>query len=156
MCSPKPEEGVIGSPKPFTGSSEPFDVGARASRCTLRHHDVSLAPTHSHLKTGTLKGVWVLLRLEMYDDTFSPFILLKARAFMPSPSFYFTSYSHKSKICIRVSFGYSHAQETEAFEHFKHISWLLGLLIGFYLRYNVIVNTTHLPWSRHMETNLLC
>lgn len=59
----------------------------RRAVCTLGHHGISPAPIHAYSKAGTLKSVLVLLRLEMSYSTFSAFVLLKARTFLPSSSF---------------------------------------------------------------------
>lgn len=104
----------------------------RRAVCPLGHHGISLAPTYAYFKIGTLKCILVLLRLEMSYATFSAFVLLKARTFLPSSSFYIPSYPEKSKICIRVSFGCSRAHGT-----FYTRSWSLSLFTGLCLRYNV-------------------
>lgn len=104
----------------------------RRAVCTLGHRGISLAPTHAYFKAGTLKGVLVLLRLEMSFSAFSAFVLLRARTFLPSSSFYFPSYPEKSKICIRVSFGCSRAHGT-----FCTHSWSLSLFTELCLKYNI-------------------
>lgn len=108
---------------PSPGGSEPFNVGAKkSSMYPWPPWHLSSPQTHAYFKTGTLKVFQFLLRLEMSYSTFLAFVLLKARTFLPSSSFYIPSYPQKSKICIRVSFECSRAHGT-----FYTHSWSLSL-----------------------------
>lgn len=114
----------------------------RRAVCTLGHHGISLAPIHAYSKTGTLKSVLVLLRLEILS-----FCLVKGQDVSAIFLFFnFPSYPPQIKICIRVSFGCFHARGT-----FYTHSWSLSLFTGLCLKYNVnwVLHASHGPgaWS---------